>query len=72
MLYRLLESVPAIDVDLGLNQVGWMQAEDRQMGMVKMEGRMFQEFEGTDSDGQEPMASEEKVAHGDWTARFRH
>ena len=68
LLYRLLESVPAVNVDSGLNRESWMQAEDRRMGMVEMEGWMFQESEGTDSDGREPKTSEERVAQGDWTA----
>ena len=58
----------AIGMDQGLNRAGVMLAEDRWVEMVEMEGRMFQESGGTDSDGREPMASEEKVAQGHWTA----
>ena len=68
LAYRLLESMPAVDVALGLNRVGVLQVEDQWMGMVEMEGQMFQESGGTASDRREPMASEERVAQGDWTA----
>ena len=57
--------MPTVDVDMGLNRASVLLVEDRQMGMVEMEGWMFQESRGTDSDGWEPMASEERVAQGD-------
>ena len=40
---------------------------DQWLETVAMEGWMTQVSGGTDSDRQEPMASEEKVAQGDWT-----
>ena len=58
----------AVGMDLDSYRVGVMLAEDRWVEMVRTEGRMFQESGGTDSDGREPMASEERVAQGDWTA----
>ena len=58
----------AVGMDLDSYRVGVMLVEDRWVEMVGTEGWMFQEFGGTDSDRPEPMASEERVAQGDWTA----
>ena len=55
-------------MDLDSNQVDVMLVEDRRVEMVGMEGWMTQVSGGTELDRREPMASEEKVGQGDWTA----
>ena len=58
----------AVSVDLDMKWVDGMSVEDRRVELVGMDGGLIQVSGGTSPDQQEPMASEEQVGQGDWSA----
>ena len=58
----------AVGVDRDLKWKAGLAAGDRRVELVGTCGRMVQVSGGTSPDRQEPMASEEEVGQGDWSA----
>ena len=68
LFYRLRNSLPTVGPDRDLNRSVGISVADRRVEMDGMCSQMIQVSGGIGPDRREPMASEEEVGQGDWSA----